>query len=417
MKAFIICDLLFLFFVIMAGFMLITIYVKGKRNHNYPQKSTIKNPKYAILIPAKDESKVIEQLLLSIKKQTYKLNMNDVYVIVEQKSDPTVKICDKYNASIIIRKHLELKRKGYALDEGIKFILNTNKRYDAYFIFDADNILDENYLKNMDLTYKSGYDIGIGYRNTKNGNENVIAASSTLTFSMINTIGNERKNAETRNITISGTGFYIKGSFVDKWGGYPFHTLTEDYELTLYASLNSLTSFYNKEAVFYDEQPTNYKVTVLQRIRWIKGFFEARKIYAKRLRKKGFKNSKNSGSQYVDSIIIIPFLIIIVPLIILNLIKLGISIYNLIIKSSAWPLMFILLFTIFIACYIGLLIFTLIILIKEKDRINLNTKMKIKALFFNPIFLISYVQCAIKALTQKEVTWVKIDHQEKKIIK
>lgn len=73
----------------------------------------------------------------------------------------------------------------------------------------------------MEEAYEDGYDIGIGYRNTKNGNDSVIAAASSLTFSMINTLGNEHKTKCNNTLTISGTGFYIKGDIVEKLSGYP----------------------------------------------------------------------------------------------------------------------------------------------------------------------------------------------------
>ena len=53
--------------------------------------------------------------------------MKDVYVIVESLKDETVNICKKYSASVILRKKLNLQRKGYALDEAVKEILLKNK--------------------------------------------------------------------------------------------------------------------------------------------------------------------------------------------------------------------------------------------------------------------------------------------------
>lgn len=58
---------------------------------------------------------------------------------------------------------------------------------------DADNVLDVDFVKNMEKSINEGYDIGIGYRNCKNGNDSVVAAASALTFSMINELSN-RKN-------------------------------------------------------------------------------------------------------------------------------------------------------------------------------------------------------------------------------
>lgn len=404
-----ICDILFVNIIIFDIMLFIVTAFKSRSNHNYPIKESISNPKFAVLIPARDESKVIEGLIKSIKDQTFNINMNDVYVIVEDINDYTCDIVKKYGATTIVRKNLELRRKGYALDEAVKFILDSGKKYDAYFIFDADNVLDKDYFRNMNETFFNGYDIGIGYRNTKNGNDNVVAACSTLTFSMINTLGNLQKNKDSRNVTISGTGFYIKGSFIEKWKGYPFHTLTEDYELTLYSSLNEMTSFYNDKAMFYDEQPTSFKVSLDQRTRWIRGFLDARKIYVKKLYEAFKTNGKNSGSQFSNWIGVKPYILIAIFLVLELFAKLVEGMYYLSVNQLlAYKFFGQFLFLIFI-CYMVLLIATMIIIIREK-KIDLSMSSKIKAIFFNPIFLISYVYCAIMALTHKNLDWKKINH-------
>ena len=271
-------------------------FLISKKNYNIPTKIQNSKKKFAILIPARDESKVIEDLLESIHKQTYKIPMQDVYVIIETKKDPTVHICQKYNTSIFIRKKINLQRKGYALDECIKEIYLKN--YDAYFIFDADNILDKNYIKNMIPIYEKGYDLGIGYRNIKNGNQ-VIPSSSTLIFSMINTLANEIKTKQTRNVTLSGTGFFINGKWIQKWKGFPFHELTEDYELYLYSIVHNMTSFYNKKSIFYDEQPHTFKQSLIQRKRWIRGYIDSRKKYRKDLLKSIHKQDPNFVSKVI----------------------------------------------------------------------------------------------------------------------
>lgn len=392
-------------------FLFIYMHIRAKKNANYPQSKEIENPRFAFLLPARDESKVIGNLLNSIKDQTVKVDMKDVYVIIESLDDLTVDIAKEYGATIVLRKHLDLKRKGYALDEGVKYILDNGFSYDAYFIFDADNVLKADYLENMMVTFKKGYDIGVGYRNTKNGNDNVVAAASTLTFSMINTIGNEIKNKDTRNITISGTGFYIRGNIVEGWGGYPFHTLTEDYELTLYASLNSLTSYYNREAEFYDEQPTSFKVSLVQRTRWIKGFFEARKIYAKSLRKHSQTPSKNSGSEFIDGLGVLPYIIMVVGFLVDMSIKLVGSIY-LILKDDMRAYLIIgEIIALLLVAYTMLFIVTGYMIYREDDKLDLTLKSKIKALLFNPIFLASYVYCALVALCNDDIGWVKIEHK------
>lgn len=389
MKIFYLFALLFLFLGIF--YLVYPLFWKHK-NRNFPVSKEKKNPKFCILIPAREESKVIASLLESIQKQTKPIPMEDVYVIVEEQSDPTIKITHSFGGTVLYRQDLSLKRKGYALDEAVKQL---KKEYDAYFVFDADNILSPTYLEEMEKTYFMGYDLGIGYRNSKNGNHNVITACSTLTFSMINTIGNNSKNKNHANVVISGTGFYMTKKWVQKWGGYPFHTLTEDYELYLYSILEEMTSYYNTDAIFYDEQPTQFHQTILQRTRWIKGFFEARKLYIPMIKKK--KNPKNIGSVVTETVGVKPYICFVFAWILLFVSSFFTSIF--------WSLGLLLL------AYVILLFFTGILIQKEKQ-LNLNQKMKRKALFFNPLFLASYVICLLKSMVQKEIPWEPIKHED-----
>lgn len=262
-------------------FFLFMCLISSKRNRKLISYKNTR--KYAILIPARNESEVIEELLCSIENQTQRIEPKDVFVIVESKKDPTVNITSKHNMSIIIRKNIDgRRRKGFALVDAIE---NITEKYDAYFIFDADNILDKNFVKEMSKTIDAGYDIGIGYRNCKNGASSVVARCSALTFSMINTLLNRNKVKRQHNVIISGTGYYIKGDLIKKCGTFPFHSLTEDYELSLDSTLNSYSTYYNENAIYYDEQPEEYKVSIIQRTRWIKGYFEARKTYIPLIKK------------------------------------------------------------------------------------------------------------------------------------
>lgn len=383
-------------------FILITIgiiwllidYILSYFNSNVPKEKNNKG-KFAILIPARDESRVIEELLNSILNQTRKIDSDDVYVIVEEESDKTVELVKNKNMNIVFRHDLSKKRKGYALDDAIKEILEQKKHYDAYFIFDADNVLDKDYIKNMEEAYEDGYDIGIGYRNTKNGNDSVIAAASSLTFSMINTLGNEHKTKCNNTLTISGTGFYIKGDIVEKLGGYPFNSLTEDYELTLYATLNDLTTTYVKNAIFFDEQPVKYNITINQRTRWIKGFFEARKKYIPLLLKKEI--NKNFSSSFHQIMGVTPYILLIIGL-------LGILLINYFnVKNTIILILFV---------YLIMVLITSIMVLKENTYLNINNKMKIKVILYNPIFLTTYIICLFKAILNKDVKWLKIEHSK-----
>ena len=390
-----------LIFIISAFILLIYSYLVMPRCYLKPKKYNNKK-RYCILIPARYESKVINNLLLSITKQTTKINPKDIYIIVESIKDKTVDIAKQYNMNIILRENLSLKRKGYALNDAVTYILKKQIHYDAYFIFDADNILDKDFIKNMEKSINEGYDIGIGYRNTKNSNT-LVSASSALTFSMINTMLNERKNKYHNNLTISGTGYYIKGSIIEEWNSFPFHSLTEDYELTLYAILHNLTTTYNKKAIFYDEQPDNFNVSLKQRTRWVKGYFEARKKYINKISKSETKNDPNFASKVNAFLGVTPYIYIIIGLLI-------ILVNILITKGITTFLCYLTIFLLLI--YTVLSIFTIIMLKKEKNSLNISKSMKIKVIFYNPIFMFSYIICLLRTIFIKDIKWDRIEHNK-----
>lgn len=380
--------LVFLFLFIISYIYI--FFVKGKRKLNRRDNT----PSISVIIPARDESKVIEKLLKSIVNSSIKINSNDVYVVVEDKNDKTVQIVENYGMTIVFREDLTKRRKGYALNDAFNFMKKKNKEYDMYFIFDADNYLDKDYFKNMIETYKSGYDIGVGYRNTINGNKSLVAAASSLTFSMINTLNNERRVKNNLNVIISGTGFYMTKEVIEKTGGYPFNSLTEDYELSIYSIINNIPSTYNNKAIFYDEQPVNFGVSIKQRTRWVKGYFDVRKKYRKEI----MKFSKDNKSLNLEKVGVIPYIILVIGIVIFLII----NIINLNILKILLTL---------IILYAVLVFVTFLMLKKEKDYFKLSRKIKVLSLFYNPLFLLSYIICVLKAIFSPDLKWDAIKHE------
>lgn len=362
-----------------------------------------KEPRVAVLIPARDESKVIEGLLRSIQCQSYPVRAEDVYVILESNDDPSRAIAEQYGNTVILRKDLSKQRKGYALNEAVQEILGSNQHYDLYFVFDADNILAKDYFERMLESYRQGYEMAIGYRAAKNANDNVISAVSSLTFSMINVLGNHKRKKLGANIIFSGTGCYVSGKLVEKWGGWPFHSLTEDYEMSLYAMVKNTSTDYNERAVFYDEQPVEYAETVAQRTRWIKGYFTARKLYLPRMRELLKHNRpENFGSLMKELIGVKPIIVMLIGAILLVIDGLFVRSISL---NVDWLWLAV---GVIMLVYIVLLLITIVML--RRERYKLRQGLELGTILFNPIYLLTYVWCALKALFTKDVKWQKTKH-------
>lgn len=366
------------------GILLIIIYLlpnDNKRKLNKKEKS-----KYAILIPARNEEKVIVGLMESLKNQSAKVDFKDVYVMVSDKNDLAIPILKKYNCNIATRVNPNLKRNGYALDELIKSI---KKEYDLYFIFDADNILDKDFIKYMLDEYKDGYDIVTSKRLNKNPKDSVTSYCSGLLFTLLN-IFNKSKANNNENVILSGTGFFISGDIIKKLKGYPFNTLTEDYELTLHSIINESNSGYCDKAVFYDEQPIELNVSIKQRTRWIKGYFENRKKYSRKLVEQ-YKKTRNFS--ILKEIIGIKGIIVLLIW----------AFISMLLSFSLPKIVYILSFL-----YLTLFLITLFLIVCDESKID--NELKLKALFFNPIFLLSYIICLFKSFGN--VSWDVIKHEK-----
>lgn len=227
--------------------------------------------KYAIVIAARNEEKVIGNLLNSIAAQDYPQELIKVFVVADNCTDKTAEVARSNGAICYERFDKEHKTKGYAL----QFLFNRieedygRKSFEGYFVFDADNLLKQDYISRMNDSFDAGEKIITSYRNTKNFTEGWIA--STYALHWIRSIRyNHRARSVLRLATnIQGTGFLFSNEIVEN--GWNYTSLTEDRALTADAVAQGYKISYNDAAEFYDEQPTNLRVAFRQRLRWSKG--------------------------------------------------------------------------------------------------------------------------------------------------
>lgn len=112
-----------------------------------------KDHKFMAIIPAHNEESVVANLVESLKNQEYPKELIDIYVIADNCTDNTAQVAKEAGAIVYERFDSTRKTKGYALQWFLKQKIEENADYDAFFIFDADNIVDKNFTKNMNKNY------------------------------------------------------------------------------------------------------------------------------------------------------------------------------------------------------------------------------------------------------------------------
>lgn len=356
--------------------------------------------RFAILIAARNEETVIGQLLDSIQAQDYPSDLVDVYVVADNCTDHTAYICRK-GAKVYERDNLSQVGKGYALNELLAHI--PTERYDAFLVFDADNLLSPDYLTQINKTYSDGYEIVTSYRNSKNYGDNWISAGYALWFLREARYLNGARMALGTSCAVSGTGFLFSRRVLEACGGWHFFLLTEDIQFSVDRICAGDKIGYCPDAVFYDEQPTRFKQSWRQRIRWSKGYLQVMRAYGKRLLGGILKGSFSCFDMTMN----------IMPMAILTVLGLVNNMAAMILNFSASGDLASL--GIAVLHMLGGLTLTVFILgaittITEWKQIHCSARKKILYAFTFPLFMFTYIPINIASLFVK-ASWKPIRHE------
>ena len=247
---------------------------------------------YAVLICARNEEKVIADLINSLRLQTYPSDKIHVFVLADNCTDSTSSIARNAGAAVYERRDNRYFGKGYALESLLGYIdRDYPDGFDGYFVFDADNVLKEDYIEQMDRVFSEGNDIVTSYRNSKNYADNWISAGYALWFLRESRYLNHARFLLKTSCAVSGTGFLVSLKVMEEIGGWPFHMLTEDIEFSIHQITNGKKIAFCEDAELFDEQPVTFSQSWHQRMRWARGYLQVFEGYGLSLVRGALKGS------------------------------------------------------------------------------------------------------------------------------
>jgi cellulose synthase/poly-beta-1,6-N-acetylglucosamine synthase-like glycosyltransferase len=407
---------LFVFAVLTLLYFYQMIYVivalVGEKKKEHFNEEAKKFHRYAFVVAARNESAVIGNLIKSIRRQNYPAGLIDVIVIADNCTDNTAEIARSNGAIVFERFNHVLVGKGYALDYCFNRIENEMggvESYDGYFIFDADNIIDRNYVREMNKVFDKGYRVITSYRNSKNYDSNWISAGYALWFLREAKFLNNPRMMMNTNCAVSGTGFLMSSAIVKANGGWKYHLLTEDIEFSIVSAIKGERIGYCEKAILYDEQPTSFKQSWNQRLRWSKGFYQVTFKYAGQLLSTMFKKRERFTSCYDMLMTIAPATLLTIVCCLVNITGIVACIIDPSIASTLLPVAAKSLLFTFVNMYTMLFVVGLLTIITESSQIRCGNMKKILYLFMFPIYIFTYIPIAIVALFKK-VEWKPIAH-------
>lgn len=242
----------------------------------------------AVVIPARNEARVVGGLVSSLKRQHYPKALYDIYVVPNNCTDDTEAAARKAGARIL---HCQspVHSKGEVLSATFERLLKAPEKYDGFIIFDADNVADRGFLQAANNALCAGYQVGQAYRDSKNPNDSWVAGCTSVFFWFMNRLFNQPRAALGLSSPLNGTGILI-GAQMLRQHGYRTFALTEDLEFTAQCALAGVKIAWMPEAITYDEQPIKFKDSWTQRRRWAAGTRQCLVKYGLPLYKKAGKS-------------------------------------------------------------------------------------------------------------------------------
>ena len=367
----------------------------------FKEKPLIKDKKhkFMMILPAHNESAVIGALIESLQKLDYPKELYDIYVIADNCTDNTAQIARDAGAIVLERFDEEKKTKGFALQWFLNKKIEEDADYDAFCVFDADNIVDKNFLNAMNKKLCQGEQVVQGYRDIKNPADSWISAGYALFYWSMNRFYHLSRYNLGLSPLINGTGFMVDFNLI-KPTGWDTKTLTEDIEFSLKNIAQGRKLGWATDAIVYDEQPTEFKQSWSQRSRWTVGHLQCMKYYTKDLAEGVIEYRTLMNFDGLLYLMGIPLMLVTFLLLALNTIIYfadGMTLGMLFFNYAKY----------LVATFLAPVAMALFVMLIEKKPI----KPMIKGVLLFPVFMGTWIVINIKCIIKPNTKWEKIEHR------
>lgn len=233
--------------------------------------------RFAVVICARNEEKVIGRLLNSLQQIDYPKSCVHIFLLADHCTDNTVKIARTYdNVTVYERTTGPNNGKGDVLNWGIQRILaEYGQEIDAFAFFDADNIPRKDFLTRMNEYLVAGEKIVQGNRiagDLADGQRNIVTGWFKAYWLCYSALFSYTRQKLGLSALLTGTGFVAAKEVMKH--GWNTSTITEDVEMAVTSCARGYRVAFALEAVCYDEQPSRFSVMMRQLSRWCTGTYQ-----------------------------------------------------------------------------------------------------------------------------------------------
>lgn len=308
------------------------------------QNTSAGNKNFLFIIPAHNEAKLLPQTLINLLQEIeYPKSHYEAVVIADNCTDHTATIARDHGAIVYERFNEQLKGKGYALEWGLEKCWADGKNPDAVVILDADSVVSNNFLQEMNVSLHNGNKVIQAFYSVRNPHESWSAGLRYAALAVLHFVRPQGRALFGGSAGLKGNGMVFRTDIIKNhhWSS----SVTEDIEFHMDLLLSGEKVHFSPNAIVWAEMPNSISDANSQNERWESGRLEMAQKYVPKLFKSAFKINAVKNKQLVPQLdaimehIIPPFAIFNGISMLLSVLALGAYIFDQSSRLASWNLL------------------------------------------------------------------------------
>lgn len=237
--------------------------------------------KFAILIPAHNEERLLPVLLDSLDHLDYPAQLFEVHVVADNCTDQTASIAQGHGVNVYVRSDLNNRGKGPALQWLFERVCQLDAKADAFLILDADSSVNTNFLRIMAAHLERGERVIQAYYAVHDPGQSWSSSLRFTAFTVMHYLRPAGRMVLGGSTGLKGNGMVFSSDLYKryKWSA----SLTEDIELHMRLILDGERVTFAPDAIVSGEMPNTLANSESQHDRWERGRVEMRRHYVPQL--------------------------------------------------------------------------------------------------------------------------------------
>jgi len=253
----------------------------SQKRENVTRRSKERLPTVSIVVPVKNEERVIGRLLEALYQLDYPLQKREIIIVEDGSTDKTMQKCKEYVGRFSSRIELLHKPvsngKPSALNYAIKHV-----KGEIVALFDADNVPEPDalikaaeYFEDPSVTALQGTTCSL------NADENMLTKFVSYEEAVRFEVYVRGKDALSLFVPLTGSCCFIRRSILEEVGGWDEDALSEDVEMSVRLTERGYYIKYAPDLRSWQENPASLTQLMRQRMRWLRGCMEIALKYGK----------------------------------------------------------------------------------------------------------------------------------------